>query len=687
MLENINRETLTQYIDHTVDRRFEELRSRRTKIESDWVEMIKSATFGTAPDAVKSSIVKLYTNLSDMTLPSLCRRLHARETSWLDRDFFRWVPDGVESVDTDGAYWLTDWQKDNLNNELSQFHAVMRAALWQRQILNISAINFNWVIKPKIEYKYSSTTLPTGEIETGSVEIEQKPFEFDLQGVKYEFVSMFSLYPDNIQVPTFENLNILDLYYQNFYSLNEIKNNTLYNSDGHYTYKVNVLYRSTEGLEELINTSPNFSAAQIRLNQDLTNSKNESERKKNVIEVRTALLKEIKLPDMQYCDNAGGRGYRLVYAKANGQFIPLFLEALPNLFEQKTLRLSRRYADPYNLYNKSEVGLAINQHFYIVNQKKLQATALAKAVNPNYLWSTALPDSFEGSTDELKSMWLSTGANKFVNHEKLSEAMQKGGLDPTKPLTLGSSEEYIRNIELLETGISKAKNDLQEINAQLNTETGASATAEYNRQMAQQVDMLSSENKRAICDDWLRPSLEYGFELAKRFFQDQKFSTDITEEEKDYFVEQAGGEIEWNDIKNNPNPDGQLLQKPARIAGQETPVIYNPVVEKKQMILSKTLFENTTASLDLEFEDTEYSKPIELQEKVQLYGQLMANLPDGQLKYLIAKIALEQSLQLTNDPSYAEIKKQSDQLYEQMTAPQPPPEPDPLQQQAMQLNM
>ena len=65
----------------------------------------------------------------------------------------------------------------------------------------------------------------------------------------------------------------------------------------------------------------------------------------------------------------------------------------------------------------------------------------------------------------------------------------------------------------------------------------------------------------------------------------------------------------------------------------------------------------------------------------------MANLPDGQLKYLIAKIALEQSLQLTNDPSYAEIKKQSDQLYEQMTTPQPPPEPDPLQQQAMQLEI
>lgn len=685
--EACNGAEFKNYITNHLDKRFEELKSKRAGIEDRWVDIIQAATTGKAPAPHKSALIKLYTDLGDMTYPSLVRKLHARETAWLDRDFFRWTPDGVESTETEGAYWLTDYQKDNLNNELSQFHSTLRAAIWQRELLNISAINYTWMVKPKVEFVYDMDD-SQGLLQANGMTEKPVPYEFDLQGLKYEFISMFNLYPDIVQQTTYDNLKTLDLYSLKRLPLRDVETDALYSGKAPYVFESNVCFRSTEGLRALKDQNVSYSAAETRLNRQATSSgSNPGETmSKNLIEVRTAIIKSIKMPGMEQSCDANGRGFRVVYAKGSGECVPLFVEANPFPFEQKTIRICKRWLDPYNLYNDSETGLTFNQHSYVVNQKQMQAHAIARATMPNRLWSDSLIDAFKGSADELKQLWTTTGNNKFINLNKL--AANSVGIDPTKPIEMGEPDEMMRNLQLIQQSIDTARNDIQQINQQVTQENGAGATAQYNKQMAQELDMLSKQSKSLICDDWLRPSLEYGRELAKFVFHDQKIQADIDSDEQKEFLAIAGEGVTWEDIQAYSRKNKMKLQKSFTLKTREIPetgeeiedeqsVTYNPVTGKKETILNRTLFKNSKCALELEFEDNEYSKPAELAEKVQIYGQIMANIPDSPLKFFVAKLAIQQSLELTNDPSYAAIKEETDKLYEEMLNPPPPPVPAP----------
>lgn len=687
-IEEITLDKLRYLIEEKIEKRFNTLQSNRTKKEARWADMISSAMSGNAPKAKKNILTKIYQDLTDNTLPSFIRKLLARETGWLDSDFFRWQPDGVESTDIDGAYWLTDYQRDNLNNELSNFYNAIRASILQRIILNISAINYNWTIIPKYEYSYQQGEALNGILQFQANTVKISPLEFRLQGLKYEFISMFDLYPDIIEQTTFDNLRTLDLYHRHTISLNDIKKNTLYNSEEPYIYKPNVLYRSTEGIELLIDSHYQRSAAmqQLSKNIDLINSKDSLQQK---VEIRTVLLKEITFPGEKESQDAEGRGYRLIYAKGNNQIVPLLLEKNPHHYEYKTIRLSRRYIDPYNLYNDSEVGLTINTHNFLVSQKQLQASTLTNAINPTKLWHTALIDAFDGAITEFKEVWTSSGHNLMINTEKLQRYTNTGAGNITSPIILGNPEENLRNIQLLEESIQKLKREIAESHSQVTQEIGAGATAQYNKQVAAELDVLSKESKQSLCQDWLKPSLEYSFEMAKTVFQDSKLVTQMSPEDKTKLEQLAGG-ASFDQLKNKSQETGQALNIPFQMGGKEYPTTYNPLTEKKATILTKFLFENTLASLKLEFEENEYSKPIELQQKMEIYGQIMANLPDSPLKYLVASQAIKQSLQLTNDPSYEILSQKTEELYQQMIQPpppqEPPPPPNPDEQEMIQLS-
>ncbi len=678
--EKLEFNQLKEFIEGHLNKRFETLRSDRESLEQNWVQRIKSVNEGTAPSPAKSSLIKFYTNLGDPTLPSLVRKAHAREVAWLDRDFFRWVPDGVESVDTDGAYWLTNYQKDNLNNELSNFHPVIRAAILERRILNLSGINYSWLVQPKYEFDYDVATSEDGLMQMKAMQKKQLPFEYEIQGIKFEFASIFNVYPDIIQQTSFETLTSLDLFHFNYKTYKEVKEHKLFDPNAHYPYMANVLYRSTDGLGELKDETASFTNAHRNLNRYLDGDSSTAGNKK-MLEIRVAHVKEMKLPGQDETMCAEGRGFRIIYAFASGKCVPLFVEANPAPFEKKTLRLSRYLDSPHALYNSSEVGLAANQHFYIVNSKQQQAHALNKAVNPNLLWSSALLEAFKGSADQLKEMWTQTGHNEYFNQEIVNRARNAGATDITRPLVMGGQDMDIRNLELFQQAIDKARLDIQQFATSVNNETGADATAQFNKQVATEQDLIATENKASIGNDWLRPALEYGVEMAKAVFQDQKFATRLSLEDQKELIELAGVES-FDEIKKAAINLKQSLAIPKHIGEAETLVQYNPVTERKQIMLNKTLFRNTKASFNLEFESSEYSKPLELEEKMQIYGNILNSLPDSPLKFYVAKIAIEQSLQLTNDPHYAEIKEEVDKMFQKMVQPQ---EPTPQEQAQLVL--
>lgn len=691
---------LKTLIQDKVDKRFEDLASRRTNIERKWADKIIAATDGTAPSPHKNTLIKLYTNLGDMTLPSLCRKLHARETAWLDQSFLRWTPDGVESTDVQGTYWISDYQQDNLNNELSNFHNTIRACIWQREIINLACMNYKWVIIPRVKYNYDMDMSPDGMMQLSGGQAEQVPFEYDLQGLQFEFVSMFNIYPDVIGVTTYENLNALDLYSKSYRTYKEIKEDPIYNGASQYVFKPNVLYSSTQGLDEVPHDQGvTYSAAQLQLNNYLhsSTSTDQSNKDKNLVELRTVIVKSIKLPDQPMPYDAEGRGLKIVYAKVNSTCVPLLIEKMPFQFEKKTLRLSRKWIDPTNLYNDSEMGLAYNQHVYIVTNKQLQASAIAKATAPNKLWSDKLITAFSGTTDELRDLWTTSGSNKFINLAKLGN----DPLNHLNPIKLGEDDEAIRSLQLFEQAIQQAKNDIQQINAQVTQESGAGATAAYNNQVSQELDLMSRESKASICRDWLRPSLEYGFELAKFAFHDQLLTTDIGEDEQNMLVDkakkayeevQAEGDdevqiaaegINWELIKKLTAEKQATIAGSMRIGQDERTITYNPVTGKKQAVLSKALFQNTQGSLKLEFEEQEYSKANLLAETVQMFGQIVANIPDSPLKYIIIKKAADRVLQLTKDPEYKEISEEMQKALDAMLNP-PPPAPEQMAQQEAQ---
>lgn len=680
----LNYEPLRRLIQDKIDRRFEELKGKRATIEKNWAERIIAATYGTAEAPNKNTIVELYTNLGDMTFPSLARKLHARETAWVDNDFFRFKPDGVESVDTAGAYWLTDYFRDNLNNELSQFHAAFRAAKWQELILNISPFAYNWVVKPKMEYIYDMDDSEGMLAATGMVE-QPVPYEFDLQGLQFEFVSMFTCYPDVLDARTFDNLNILDIYLTKHRLLNQVEQDPLYLGKGRYVFEPNVLYRGIEGLDTINKQlGVTLSAAETMLHREFKGGgDNDMYTQKHLVEVRTVLLKQIRLEGQVYDGN--GRGVKLQYLKSGSDCIPLFAEYLPFPFEQKTIRLNRRYLDPYNLYNDSEIGLTYNQHSYVVTNKQLQASAIANATFNTQLFSTALLDAFNGTLEEFKKLRTRPGGTFTIDLSKLPQ----DGQNHLQPINLGTPEEMAKNIQLFEQAIQAAKNDIQQINQQVTQESGASATAAYNKQVAQELDLLSTVSKQNTTREWLKPALEYGRQIAKFAFHDQKMSSEIGEKDEEELTALFGEGANWEEIeealKAEAKRTGKTLAIPQQITAQDALLVqYNPITNKKQTILNKALFKNTQCSLDIEFETQEYGKEAALAETVQLFGQIMANIPDSPLKMYIANLAIDRTLQLVKDPKYQEI---TEKLEEQLQATLNPPPPPPEQVAAEQENM
>lgn len=680
----LNYEPLRRLIQDKLDKRFEELKAKRVTIEKNWAERIIAATSGMAEAPNKSTIVELYTNLGDMTFPSLSRKLHARETAWVDNDFFRFKPDGVESVDTAGAYWLTDYFRDNLNNELSQFHAAFRAAKWQELVLNISPFAYNWVVKPKVEYIYDMDDSEGMLAAKGMIE-QPVPCEFDLQGLQFEFVSMFTCYPDVLDARTFDNMNVLDMYLLKHRLLNQVEQDPLYLGQGKYVFEPNVLYRGIQGLSEINrNLGVSLSTAERKLHSEFKGGgENDTYSQKHLVEVRTLLLKQIRLDGQTYDGN--GRGVKVQYVKSGADCIPLFCEYLPFPFEQKTIRLNRRYLDPYNLYNDSEVGLTYNQHSYVVTNKQLQASAIANATFNTQLYSTALIDAFNGTIEEFKKLRIKPGGTFTIDLSKLP----MDGQNHLNPVNLGTPEEMAKNIQLFEQAIQAAKNDIQQINQQVTQENGANATAAYNNQLAQELDLLSTINKQNTTREWLKPALEYGRRLAKFVFHDQKLTSEIGEKDQEELMALFGEGANWKELqealKAESKRTGKTLAIPQQINNQDAVLVqYNPVTNKKQTILNKALFQNTQCSLEIEFETQEYGKEQALAETVQLFGQVMANIPDSPLKMYIANLAIDRTLQMVKDPKYQEI---TEKLKEQLQAslnPPPPPAEQIMAEQAQQ---
>lgn len=684
-------EQIREYIDKTLDKRFESIRTQNQRVtwENNAVDKIISIAQGSAPNPHKSTLIKLFSNLNDPTLPSFFRKVHAKETAWLDRDFFRRTPDGIESTDTDGAYWITDFQKDNLNNELSNFHPVARAVIYQVNAINLGALKYRWICVPKKKIVHDIDNIGGRQIIRGKRE-EYLPLEFEIQGIEYQFINALNIYPDILNETTFESHGKLDLYSKAYLTLQEIQDDPRYNVQIPYEWEGYTLYRGLEGIEQLDkNMQVEYSQAETRLNKGLNSGATDTDgaRAKNKYEVRYATVKEIRINGKTL--NAEGNGYTIEYVKQGTLFIPLLVEENHFNINKKTTRIFRKIADPSLFYCDSEIGMMINQHNYIVHNKQLQASAIARAVNPSRMWSAKILKALGVTIEELKKFVTQSGEMKLVNLEELFDS-NSGSIDAhLRPFDLGEVDKNLRDLEVLQKAIDGAKMDISNANVQVTDQTGAGATAAYNKQIAVEQDLLAKEFKSAFSREIIEPSLDYALEMAKIVFNDMKFTTAISSEDKKYLLKEANKgqeqkEEKWEDIQEAAKEYGPTIGKKVRIGQQEQVVSLNPLTEKKQMILSKALFEYTPTAYKFEIEDSEYSKSMVLEETTQLFGNIIANIPDSPLKYLMTKLSVEKILQITNDSNYAEIKEELEKTFQDMINPPPPP-PNPVEEQALML--
>lgn len=696
----IDKDAIRQYLENTLDRRFSSLISSRQQWNDNSANKIISIAQGSAPSPHKSILVKLYTNLNDPTLPTLFRKALAKETAWIDKDFFRWAPDGIESTDIEGTYWITDWQKDNLNNELSNFHDAIRAVIHQLKEINLGAWAYNWVVKPKMQRIRQSEKI-NGQIIVKDSYNQQIPQEYDIQGLQFHFINALNIYPDVISETTFETTRKLDLYYKCYRSIMEIKADPKYNPQEPYTFEQNVIYRGLDCLDEVQkDLGIAYDTHEIKLNKYLNQDSNQSQdqRNKSLLEIRYAILKEVRIQG-KYLDG-DGHGYRIEYIKQGANCYPLFIEKNEFPFEQKNIRVARAWANPNIFYNDSEFGMMTNQHNFLIYNKQMQASALVKATNPTQILSTQLLRAFENSKDVVAKLLTQPGGIEYADFSVL---MDNSGIDHSKPLTLGTVEENMRNLELFQQAIDRCKADIAQSNVQVTDSMGANATAAYNNQVAAEQDSLSKEFKGMIIRELIQPACEYALEMAKFAFEEQKLVTNITPEDKKYLektlakarkevkieegdeIEDDEDEIPYEDIKALAAEKNVTLPKLAQMGGEESLITYNPITDKKQAIISRALFQNTKCAFKFEVEDTDYSKRQLLEEIVQIYGNILANIPDSPLKYLVAKLSIVKTLQASSDSNLAEISEEAEKLYQQMiTPPQPSPEEQALAQSKIQ---
>jgi|GEM_PF-6348714 len=635
-----------------VDNRFESNRSLRKPMEDTWLTNLKAFTQGTAPDARGESLLGAYTNLSDVTLPVALRGNQAYKLSFLETDWFKLRADGIKTTDLQLTSSVEAFLRQKINSRESGFEKAIRNAMFQLECLNISAVQYSWIRKvcPK---RYKTIDCSDG---IHRFKIQEEAEELVYQGPHINFVNMFNCYPDIVGASSLDNLNDLDLFYREAKSIGDILSDKRFDTEQLYTYSNSLLYRSLDGLEDMIDASYRHTQAERELCGMRGRS---SSNLSGYLELRTAYLQELEIPEVGLLQNVC-----LLYVKADGgRLLPLLLEYNAFDFNRKPIIFMEDWENPFDPYAPGKYSIAANQHFYVVFLKQLKAQTAGKALMPSELIPTNYRKAFAGSDDEFRELYNKPGGQGFYNPDKLLPGKDK-------IIRLNGSDKAAHDIQIIQAEMNESKGDILQATEQGSPFSGNTATA--TRNLATQLDILNRFTLRKLSQDLLKPIIEFSLEDLKYLLLDEMITVDLAEGELE---QTASTEDMLKDLLEQFRLTGQPIhhEYPAcRIPGGKSMinlgVDYNPITWQKSFKLTRSLLHDFRASVEIQIAGNDYSKAHELDKFTSFYSNIIGFVQEEELRALLCKIAIEHLTSIIRHPKASQINASLNKLLEEQNS-------------------
>ena len=640
-----------------VDKKFEKNITARNPLETEWLDVIEASIKGNQLNERVSTLVGVYTNLGDPTYSTLLRNQHSKAISWLDGDFFRLNADGTYITDLELMEANTELVRQKLKNPKSGFYNSIACFDLQLRLLNISALHYSFCVETKPQKKRSLDRY------SGKFNYSEGENKLVYQGGKWSFVNMFNCYPD-IFSPQYDNLNELDVFWKKGYPLSSVKKNPLFNPQAPYIHQDNVIYRNNEGLLGIEHSEYKRSDKEVQLYNMVTEN-NPADNIKGFIELRYGYLRDLKIDDQNHCNVC------VIYAKVEGECIPLLVEYNHFDFDEKPIRFADQWKNPFALYGRSPHQLGYNASCWTSFLKAAKTYAIGKSLFPTRFIPIGLNKAVRSagvSEKEFRQAIKGLGADIPYDESKYTA----GANGIWTPEDIKSPKD----IQLSEGEIASIARDKQDLATTVQTGNVGKSTATGVNYVASQEDAQQKYEMKVIFEHVVSPTIKMMLQDMSDLMIEEIVVSDVDTE----FIEKFFGSTIEN-VLERARREGMI---PANVNGmtdeQGMPIPLemkiNPITMKKIYALKN--YNIVKANVEIQFEGTDYNKDQDAQKYTQLYSQVMQII--GQQNptagALIAQAAIKQLNILTDNPQAEEVNKIIEQAIQQMTAPK---EPDPAE--------
>ncbi len=637
MIKSINLEGIKRALSK-LDSRFEENITLRMPLEQKWSDYLRFYIDGTSLNSKIGGFVKPYTNLGDPTLPTITNQAVADLVQlFLTGDWLELQPDGEYVTDLEICYAVKALIEKKLASRECGFEKAILKSITQLRLFGISAIQYQFCMQ-------SSSTYSRKLLDTDGVSklvYSRKLDRQSYQGMKFESVNMFNLYPDLLAQNT-EDLNEVDLFYRYQTTFDKVNNDPRFIPEAPYLHEDLVIYRGKEGLDELAH---GMISSRNHLNFD---NKQNLPKSKEGVELRYAYVDSIIIDDIGYED------ILCIYAKStNSAPIPLLIQHnARGSFKDILICQDPMTSNPNGGLGSSAFARSYNSACWSEFLRAAEAYKLGKAVFPTEFVPVELLDSVTSlgiGLSEFKEKYNLPGSQLFYSAEKYG-----GG---ASGIFTPEENRAVRDIQLLSRSQAKAGAELQQHNVDSAFNYGKINTATETNRITEQQGKIQRVTLNAIAENWLKPAIEYALDDMQSLLRPEAVALGLTPETisrilgEDYDIElirrynRETREPLYHSVVVGKSPDGQEAMLTMSIDARTNQKIYylNNFLPLKPHV--KILVNN----LDFNRADAI--------EKVTRLFDMIPSMPDEEAKMRAMVFLTEEYLELTQSPRKAEFIK------------------------------
>lgn len=642
-----------QEICKKLDLRAEDWKNKRKPRETQWADVIEAASSGKMLKGRSLELSKqLSTNLANTDFPLFFQQGIAEKVGFLGRKWHELEPVGDYYSDLFLTTFANEFVSQKLNNELSGWANAYQNIIAQLELINYAPFLMGWNRIAEPNYNFRVNTGLDGYQQITN--IGENPNVLNYQGLVIWALNAFRVYLDPY-ASSFQNINNLNMFFYDGYSVLDILRNSAFNGELPYAYQDFTYYRSVQGMSDLMKSQ----FVKPLQEQQLDSSKNPSTEtafneglEVGNVELYTWYLKDLRLGENDYLQNV-----KVCYARGNqtasNNIVPLLFEQNCCPFAKKPVRVIKLWDNQFDLYNPSKFEIVYNTFAYMNWLKAGQANLVAKTAYPTEFIPQQLENATGMNPSKFKENYNTLGRKFRYNFDSDSETGYQAG---TAAILRPGQEQAIQALPVISAELANASNDIKNITQNIDPESGTDATARFVTMLRNQQDKVGNYTIHILSERLFKPVVGEFLDKMKIFLTDEKVIKTLTDKEVSEFFTDNAQTLEQ--MKEQFQQTGQLIEKEGQFFVQmpdneplplKFAMKFNPLFNKLSMNLTKFVLSGFEASVKIIIDKNDYSKPFFLELLMQL-ATFAQTFQDQGLKAKAFLAIANRFMQLTDDP-------------------------------------